>query len=473
MPDTSSSPSSELHFEKDDAFGWSGFASKLEAFLLTETEFVEGSLVVSLNAPFGSGKTTFLRMWKSQLEIRRESGAEAPMCVVINAWEDDYCGDPLFSLVDAIEKETRARVANEDIERQIASLKEATKDISWFMLAMAGNFVSHWTGFDPAAAGELAEKKKRANRGADQSSADLFTMFKRRKEALQRLKKALRSLFAGKMHPVFVIVDELDRCRPDFAIQYLETIKHVFDIHGLVFVLAVDVQQLENSARALFGDHLNFPEYYRKFAHRNIHLPLPDAAGIRNLVTKYIDRYLDNQTSEAHQRKTLLNFENTHRALTELPHELGLTPRQIQEAFRIIGHLTSGKEKSGTLYYHIANAAIFLVFVSLWKPAQFLELESAQVSLDRLLEIIAHLPASKKNREWWSFVLTMSLNSSDEAENIEALHGAFMTHGVVSKKTTVEEFRQILRRYTPNAIGNWSSLTELARRIRELDRFAE
>lgn len=58
MPDTSSSSSSKLHFEKDDAFGWSGFASKLEAFLLTEKEFVEGSLVVSLNAPFGSGNVS-------------------------------------------------------------------------------------------------------------------------------------------------------------------------------------------------------------------------------------------------------------------------------------------------------------------------------------------------------------------------------------------------------------------------------
>ena len=445
----------------------------MEAFLLTETEFVEGSLVASLNAPFGSGKTTFLQMWKSQLEIRRGSGAEAPMCVVINAWEDDYCGDPLFSLVDAIEKETRARVANEDIERQIASLKDATKDISWFMLAMAGNFVSHWTGFDPAAAGELAEKKKRANRGADQSSADLFTMFKRRKEALQRLKKALRSLFAGKMHPVFVIVDELDRCRPDFAIQYLETIKHVFDIDGLVFVLAVDVQQLENSAKALFGDHLNFPEYYRKFAHRNIHLPRPEEAGIRNLVIKYIDRYLDDQTSEAHQRKTLLNFENTRRAITELPHELGLTPRQIQEAFRIIGHLTSCQDKTAALYYHIANAAIFLAFMSIWKPAQFHEFTSAQVSVDRLLEIVSQLPTSKKNREWWAFVLSMSLDSNDETPSIEPLHQAFMKHGVVPKQTTMEEFRQILGRYTSNAIGNWSSLSELARKIREIDKFGQ
>lgn len=55
--------------------------------------------------------------------------------------------------------------------------------------------------------------------------------------------------------------------------------------------------------------------------------------------------------------------------------------------------------------------------------------------------------------------------------NLPPLHRAFVKHGFVSKKTPIEEFRQILGRYSPNAIGNWSSLTELARKIREVDRF--
>jgi hypothetical protein len=67
----------------------------------------------------------------------------------------------------------------------------------------------------------------------------------------------------------------------------------------------------------------------------------------------------------------------------------------------------------------------------------------------------------------------MSLDSNDETPSIEPLHEAFMKHGVVPKQTTMEEFRQILGRYTPNAIGNWSSLTELARKILELDTFAK
>ena len=270
---------------------------------------------------------------------------------------------------------------------------------------------------------------------------------------------------------MFLLVDELDRCRPDFAVQYLETIKHVFDVEGLAFVLAVDLLQLENSARALFGDGLNFPEYYRKFAHRNIRLPSPDEAGIRNLVTKYTARYLDDPATESPRRKTLLNFENTRRALVELPYDFHLTPRQIQEAFRILGHMTSVREKkTGDLYYHIANAAILLTFLSLWKPQLFHEFLSGNVSLNRMLEIVSELPISK-NLDWWAFVLTLSLDLDDEKLKIEDLHAAFVKYGFVSKDTTVEQFRQHLGRFSPGGLAGRNSLSVLAKKIQEVERF--
>ena len=167
---------SNFRFETTDAFGWSGFAAKLEAFLLTETEFVDGSLVASLNAPFGSGKTTFLRMWKDHLDSRRESDADVPMCILLNAWEDDYCGDPLLSLVDAIEKELSERTSDKKSESRLESVKAATRNLGWFMVGMANSAVSHWTGLDPAAAGELAETKK-AHRGKEPSGPDILALF--------------------------------------------------------------------------------------------------------------------------------------------------------------------------------------------------------------------------------------------------------------------------------------------------------
>lgn len=466
---------SSFTFETSDAFGWSGFASKLEAFLLKEVEFVDGSLVVSLNAPFGSGKTTFLRMWKTQLDSRRGGDPDVPMCILLNAWEDDYCGDPLLSLLDAIDQELAQRSTGTKPPSSLASVKEATKDLGWFMVGMANTAVSHWTGLDPAAAGELAEAKK-AKRGQPLTKPDILHLFQSRKEALHRLKSALRSLFQEEKQPVFILVDELDRCRPDFAIQYLETIKHVFEVDGLAFVLAVDLKQLENSARALFGDGLNFPEYYRKFAHRNIQLPAPDENGMRNLVTKYTERYLDDPSPESPRRKSLLNLENTRRALVELPFDFKLTPRQAQEAFRILGHLTSVHEKkTGDLYYHIANASILLTFLSIWKPALFAEFQKAGMPLDRLLEIVSTLPISK-NRDWWAFVLFLSfrVDAEDRRElPIEEILASFAKYGFVPKGTDPEEFKKKLGGFYPGGYGGYSSLSGLARKIQEIESFAK
>jgi len=411
-------------------------------------------------------------MWKAHLDSRRDSNEDVPVCILLNAWEDDYCGDPLLSLVDAIERELSEKPTDKKTKNRLGSVKEATRDLGWFMVGMANSAVSHWTGLDAAAAGELAETKK-GNRGKDSSIPDILSLFQSRKGALRHLKSALRSLFEDKTTPVFVLVDELDRCRPDFAIQYLETITHVFDVEGLTFVLAVDLLQLENSARALFGDGLNFPEYYRKFAHRNIRLPSPDEAGIRNLVTRYIDRYLDDPSKDSPRRKSLLNFEETRRALTELPYDLRLTPRQIQEVFRILGHMSSAPErKMGNLLYHVSNSVIFLTFLSIWKPESFREFQSGKLCLDRMLEILSKLPIAK-NQDWWAFILTMGLDNGGKQFEIEDLHAAFVKRGFASKTSTVEEFQNHYNRFANSGFGRWSSLSELARKIQEIERFAE
>jgi len=67
------SETAPLTFEKNDKLGLKPFSEKLEKFLIVEHNFIEGSLVVSLNAPFGAGKTYFLSMWKSDVDKRRET----------------------------------------------------------------------------------------------------------------------------------------------------------------------------------------------------------------------------------------------------------------------------------------------------------------------------------------------------------------------------------------------------------------
>ncbi len=68
----------------------------------------------------------------------------------------------------------------------------------------------------------------------------------------------------------------LDRCRPSYAIDFLETIKHLFNQENTAFVISTNLSQLKSSAKALFGNELDFNNYYRKFSATILQLPRTD-----------------------------------------------------------------------------------------------------------------------------------------------------------------------------------------------------
>ena len=66
--------------------------------------------------------------------------------------------------------------------------------------------------------------------------------------------------------PVVFIIDELDRCRPNYAVEVLEQIKHLFSVPKIVFVLSIDKEQLGHAVRGVYGsEKLNADEYLRRF----------------------------------------------------------------------------------------------------------------------------------------------------------------------------------------------------------------
>jgi hypothetical protein len=74
-------------------------------------------------------------------------------------------------------------------------------------------------------------------------------------------------------NPLVVIVDELDRCRPLFAIGLLEKIKHLFEIPGIIFVLGVDRTQLGHSIKSVYGQEMDVDGYLRRFIDLEFLLP--------------------------------------------------------------------------------------------------------------------------------------------------------------------------------------------------------
>ena len=74
----------EITTFKDDLLELESFAERLERFIATEHDYVEGGLVLALTSKFGSGKTTFLRMWKSSLEDANNK-TDKPLVISLNA----------------------------------------------------------------------------------------------------------------------------------------------------------------------------------------------------------------------------------------------------------------------------------------------------------------------------------------------------------------------------------------------------
>jgi hypothetical protein len=86
--------------------------------------------------------------------------------------------------------------------------------------------------------------------------------------------------------PIIILIDELDRCRPTYAIKLLEEIKHLFDVPGLVFVLAMNVEQLGHSVCGAYGSGFDGRAYLRRFIDREYRLAEPNLEPLLELLCR-------------------------------------------------------------------------------------------------------------------------------------------------------------------------------------------
>ena len=376
---------------EDDLLELRPFAERLQKFIEIEHRFVDGSLVISLSSKFGSGKTTFFQMWKTDLDSRAED-PNSPLVILLNAWESDYYGDPLFAIISGLVY--RMQKSGESTD----SIVNAAKDIGWFATAIGGQIVQKVTGIDAFSAGAIAEKKKAKRNGTAQIPETPFSVYQGRKEAMDNLKTAIQTFVESSEPRVLFLIDELDRCRPDYAIAYLETIKHIFDIQGAVFILAADRQQLENSAKRAFGPNLDFEEYYRKFVHREVLLPPISETGYTKLATTYVEHYLQRDGL----RNCFMKLDSDGvDNITELVGALRLTPRQIQEMFRILGHVFETSEKNrGRLRWCLAAGSVAMAAFKVGNQKVFHLLGNQEFEPAEAFKFLSNL-LEGRGIEWW------------------------------------------------------------------------
>ena len=257
----------EVDVPDDDPFRNDLLGRKESAEVLTQlVDGIEGPCVMAIDAPWGAGKTTFLKMWSQHL---RNKGFPI---VEFNAWETDHAEDPFVALAAELKEGLKA-FGDGSLTEKINATTDAAKQVALrtipgiIRIATAGVLdVQPLIKEAGTLLASYAEKRLERYKD-DQESINRFR---------NKLQEMANTLAQSKKHPLMVFIDELDRCRPSYAVALIEVAKHLFEADHVVFVLAVNRTQLTHSISVLYGSDFDATGYLRRFFDIDFRLPEPD-----------------------------------------------------------------------------------------------------------------------------------------------------------------------------------------------------
>lgn len=228
--------------------------------LLKTLSDVQASCTFALDGKWGTGKTFLLNML--ELKLREYQAGEKFLVFHYNCWQYDYYEEPLIAIVSAmldnIDEATHIipSTVREKAQLCFSAAKEVIKGV-------ACTFVENKIGIDAGGISQLVES---AQEGVSQELHkkheydNLYAFHKVVENARRELSKLSNE------QTLVIIVDELDRCLPQYAIKILERLHHLFSgIKNTVLILAIDKAQLTNTIGQIFGDETDHDAYLKKF----------------------------------------------------------------------------------------------------------------------------------------------------------------------------------------------------------------
>lgn len=364
----------------DDDFQREDVAIKLAELLASDIDVSP----LLLNGNWGSGKTTLVRRLENQL-IEYHDDIEH---VYINAFQEDHCENSLITLIAAI---ARAFPNDEDpklFEKAIPVIKYGLKvgskaAIGWLLRK----------NFDDCAE-EIEQAIKESTDKAIEYSIDSMLKDHRDSEKnIAVLKGTLEEL--SKENKIIIIIDELDRCKPSFAIDIIENIKYIFDMNNIRFLLVANSKHLESSICHKYGDSGTSKGYLDKFVKYTLDIPssFGQSWDLKNSSSAFFLKELErNKIIDIYQTKDVLND------IAELIKINNISLREVQTLVRTIRiyNQFAGEKISINTHYLIASAKLIAIFIYCFGYKFGLSLETLK-SNNHLIEQVPGLNLSKND----------------------------------------------------------------------------
>ena len=375
-------------FDGTDIFGYEVFGTNLASLV----ENLEGSAVIALDGGWGSGKTTFAKQWAGLLRKRGSA------VIYFDAFATDAGDDPLFDIASQLfaaapdgEPRKQYREAAVVLGKRLApvvagvGLRAATGGLMGEGEIRAGTVALEEAKKVAKGGGEAVSDAFRHRIEGARDRVDALSNFRQKLTALAETMKA-KALAAAegapvapKSRPVVMIVDELDRCRPSYALDVLENIKHVFDVDHMCFVLVTNLDQIGEAVSNSYG--VKEPrKYLEKFIQAQFRLGRNREADRAPAPETYCDFLWKRMRPESHGMP-----DSARSIIRSVARHHGLSLRAIERIMTNVGMYAAGpgipQDEQGTLVGIVCS-------VRALAPELYSRIRSSGASVDDVLALL-------------------------------------------------------------------------------------
>lgn len=336
--------------------------------------------VLAINNKWGTGKTTFIRMWnQSLIDLEYKT-------IYFNAWENDFDDNALTALMGEL-KSLKTKSNQEQLQSVIKTAAKISKHLlPTLVRAAAEKYINTETITD-------------AITDITKGAVDIFEKdveeYSKRKKSISEFKSELSSFIekTSDSKPVIFIIDELDRCRPNYAVSILEQIKHFFSVPNIVFVLSIDKLQLGNAICGVYGsDKIDSEEYLKRFIDIEYSLPKPD----QDTFFKYLYEYFNfDEFISSPERMNYNELNRDKDSFFEICKILFNDPNvTLRQQERIFAHSRIALKAFTPNNYLLPSLYLFLVYLKNTKADIYNGINQKAYSLEQLqqkyFEIVSH-----------------------------------------------------------------------------------
>ncbi|MDN8597900.1 P-loop NTPase fold protein [Citrobacter sp. S2-9] len=368
----------------------------------------KSNLVINLNAEWGAGKTYFTKRLAKTI-------SESHPTIYIDAWKEDFSDDPLLTVFGSIKEQLSGQsdqftqMMDKAIDNIGPLLKSATP-------AILAGLAKKYTGVDNISdiTKTLSTKLMQLH---SEKSKKITTI---RSEISEWVRYIKQKDGINKELPLFIIIDELDRCRPNFAIKLLEITKHIFNIPGVVFIIATDTEQLQHSIKVIYGNEFSANHYLNRFFDRRFQLPNPEMTDFLKTISagSFSDDFLDYRKKMSPCPPGLSEF--------------------IYNCASVLEALRINLRESIKLYQRLLDAII--ISKKNLDPIFLLILSAINIKHNEFYTILKGNRSNKNNMLFLDESVELSFDVSRGTTGVTSLRG---THGISGRYTNEYKIKTI------------------------------